>query len=644
GKRLFIAARMGDINKVNQLLESGVSPNNWTDWQAKSALIAAEERHRTEVVMKLIASKADVNHQDHNGDTALHSAVWRFDTDVTKALLEAGAKPDTINSRGFTPLKYASFASNYHAHAVKIFIDAGANPNLQDEFGQAAMHFAVDQNKFEVVKVLLAAQADPHLKTNWGVSPIDIAVDENNTAILDLINTSTNSSKPQTSPGFLRLDLAARQLYEVARSGNLTRVDQLLYQGVSPDAYKDWQGSTCLILAAAKGHTEVVRKLIDAGADVNYKDHHDSTPLHVSVQSHETNMTQMLINAGANPNSQDKWGATPLLITMEVGFHPEILTLLLMAQAEPNMQDKIGVTALHAAVDKNMTETVHQLLEAGASPDIKTKWGKTAIDVAKEAELTFILNLLEGYTTTTTQSTTTSQSTTTTISTTTTLATTTETTSTVASTITTTIPIMDTTVPNKSTKNIKENLHKNTNSIMPTSSTIAYISPFLVTKKVKKTSTSSKAWSLPASNPSTITYQISPLSTIHTVVEIEYPTPTKTNKHHTPSRKNIKINDAVSKLNTPQPSANSSSSSNSGTSFLTGSLYTLLVIGLLVLIIAGILLYRRRIDNKGPPSIYLDARRIFREPIIDAFNSNILTQSLVPSRAASLTPEAPPSH
>ena len=101
-----------------------------------------------------------------------------------------------------------------------------------------------------------------------------------------------------------------------------------------------------LSLAAARGHTEVVKILLKAGADVNANDNHGLTPSHCA--------------AGEG--------------------HPEAAKILLKAGAEVNAKDKNGWTSLHWAAFRGYTETAKVLLKARAEANAKDKWGKTPLD------------------------------------------------------------------------------------------------------------------------------------------------------------------------------------------------------------------------------------------------------------------------
>jgi ankyrin repeat protein len=116
-----------------------------------------------------------------------------------------------------------------------------------------------------------------------------------------------------------------------------------------PPNQKDPGGNTALLAASFNGHVEIMRRLIDAGADVN------------------------LPGAG---------GATPLIAAC--GPYPEAVRLLLEAGADANVADtNEQFTALMYAATDGLSPIVDILLKNGADPSIKDVDGDTAADFAR---------------------------------------------------------------------------------------------------------------------------------------------------------------------------------------------------------------------------------------------------------------------
>lgn len=119
---------------------------------------------------------------------------------------------------------------------------------------------------------------------------------------------------------------------------------------------------------------EVVKVMLDAGADPNAVIGDGRTPLHIAAQFNRVESIEALVEAGADPNFQDKFGRTPLILTDKGEEGLATVRALLDAGADPNIARKDGETALFR-VDSG--EVAQALVDAGGDPSIKDSLGQT---------------------------------------------------------------------------------------------------------------------------------------------------------------------------------------------------------------------------------------------------------------------------
>ena len=196
---------------------------------------------------------------------------------------------------------------------------------------------------------------------------------------------------------------------------------------------------TPLFLAAARGHLDVLRCLIENGADINASTTDNCTPLMIAIENGKINVATFLIERGANVDLKDdrgdtalhyavsryilhncndslkvcscliKHGAdvngcnnnkgpnnrrTPLMIASRYG-RVDVMTLLIKHGADVNLQDKNGETALHYAVDIDSDvscEALTCLIENRANVDAVSNNGCTSLmkAISEASVVTFL--------------------------------------------------------------------------------------------------------------------------------------------------------------------------------------------------------------------------------------------------------------
>ena len=196
---------VSDINRVRELLDSGVDPNT-RDINGDTILLFASSRDRIEIVKLLLQSGAEPNLVNtYSGSTPLHLASSYGYTDIVRLLLEAGANPNITNGNGNTPLHLAS--SSGYTDIVRLLLETGANPNIRDRNGNTPLISASSRDRIEIVKMLLEHGVDPSIRNNDGESAYDLAIEFDNSDIVKLIQDHIDLLRmqiPQQNLAFMK--------------------------------------------------------------------------------------------------------------------------------------------------------------------------------------------------------------------------------------------------------------------------------------------------------------------------------------------------------------------------------------------------------------------------------------------------------
>ena len=196
------------------------------------------------------------------------------------------------------------------------------------------------------------------------------------------------------------------KLLKAAEKGDANKVAKFIKKGADVN-FSDNVGWTPLFRAAQKGHVEVVKMLLDAGAEIE-KTTSGITPLCWAADSGKTDVVKLLLERGANVNAIGKKNAPALYHAADIGYK-DLVKVLLENGAHVNAQteDEYRWTPLHVAVssrfspygitdhEKNRAEVVSLLLDFGADVSIPEDTnGFTALHLACQVGRSDLVEML----------------------------------------------------------------------------------------------------------------------------------------------------------------------------------------------------------------------------------------------------------
>ncbi len=300
---LILAIYGGDMNMIKVLIEAKADVNT-ADKDGVTALMWAAIKSRSDAVKALIEAKAGLNAADKDGWTALMWAARKYNESVMEALIEAKADLNAIDINGYTALSYA--ARDGDTNVVKILIEAKADLNTLTKNNETALMLAAQNGHTDVVKALIEAMADLNKGDNNGWTALMWAAQNRHTDIVKaLIEAKTDVNKEDnngwtvlmysansTITGLLRAAGAKQTIFGAAAIGDIDFIKN--YSGDVNSVNKN--GITALMWATQNGHTEAVKKLIAAGANVNAVDSKGDTALSLTK---DASIINLLKKAGA---------------------------------------------------------------------------------------------------------------------------------------------------------------------------------------------------------------------------------------------------------------------------------------------------------------------------------------------------------
>ncbi len=238
---------------------------------------------------------------------------------------------------------------------------------------------AVQDADMDMVQSLLATGANPLVKSADGDTALSLAIREGHEEIVAALCGQT-----------LLIDECNLGLRLAALQGS-TGIVKILVQGKA-----NWKGKNlALIAAASTGELDVLRLLLDSGADVNGQDAQGSSPLSAACFGGHRDAVDLLLEHKADVNLADKSGATALMAATQGGYR-DLAECLLKNGAAVDARTKIrivyhtryglpenwippGTSALSLSVIGRTVDATRLLLDHGADVDIRDQPGWTPL-------------------------------------------------------------------------------------------------------------------------------------------------------------------------------------------------------------------------------------------------------------------------
>lgn len=266
------------------------------------------------------------------GKTPLMYAAIHGQVEVVLELLEAGANPDqkirTNEDKGATALMLAAgmSKSEHLGYVIRLLSEAGADLNAFDNTARNALMWAIDRESPSMLAIesLIEGGADPDARDSHGRTTLMF--------LQRFINSSFSGRACEEIGGrLLEAGASEEGLEQIGLNQAIDRADieevrRLIREGV--DVNHLCEEVTPLTLAAAGGQLEIVRVLLEAGADVNLRDDDEEfTPLIGAAYDGHIEIVEVLLDAGANVKTSIPEDGTALDYARE-GGHSRIAEFL----------------------------------------------------------------------------------------------------------------------------------------------------------------------------------------------------------------------------------------------------------------------------------------------------------------------------
>lgn len=369
---LHWAVEKNNLDLVELLLQEPALLVDILDKFQCTPLSVACEKEFFPIVDLLLRKGAEVNHGDVDGWTALH---WTRSVQVAKRLLrQEGARVDPLDEDGVTPLHLKVAVGDLEM--VDFLLENGANVNSCDSDGYTPVQTATKNFDIQMVRLLVDKGANLFHEAPGSQSPLWM---------------TCRTGVPPFSLGYIvmeEIDLKRRH----AKSLEMAKV-LLLDCGADP-CHVHACGLTPLHYVCEVGQsTEILKVMMEVASDLHVLGRDGQTALHSAARGGNLEMVRLLLDYGADPLSRTKNGCTPLMLAAERN-HVAVVRHLMQLQSPLDIYQTTRL--LPHACEQQSLDVVKVLCEEfGMSVDLQGPYGgKPFVSACASGQLDTILYFL----------------------------------------------------------------------------------------------------------------------------------------------------------------------------------------------------------------------------------------------------------
>jgi len=442
-KLLILASLVKNLSIIDALVQNGVDINQRSNsFEADSALMSAckvkgygqyipqvTEQNRDDYIYYMTKYFVDhgaiINESNKYGYTPLIYASKYNNFKAMKYLIEHGADINAKNNFDYSSLIYLSQHGNLEG--VKYLVENGANIDDSERSGETSLMIACKNGFNDVISFLVNHNANINAKNSWGHTPLMYACESGDIEVVKFLLSHGAHINDKNNKGDTSVLLACRTShlkvmeFLILNGANILEIDQegkslIMYASMKNDIrylqiifeadmyqnqkelkeceqankpyiikninHTDKFGFTALMHAVINGNKDVVKYLLDHGANISIKNNRGQTAAFFAINSSNKDIIKLLIRRDPDLiNNKNELGAQLLLFGVKKG-NQDIVELLLELGANVNHTNSKGETALFHSIKICDDEIAIQLMSKGANVNIQDINGDTPVMMA----------------------------------------------------------------------------------------------------------------------------------------------------------------------------------------------------------------------------------------------------------------------
>lgn len=367
---LVQVCEQGHFDIADRILAQGLDIDHYKKGK-KSALFYAAAFDQNEAVLYLVSKGANLflahSADSYNPQSPIGEILNRCNFTLICELLKNKTLKsihDREENSGDSLLHLAVRVENLNS-TKQLVLEYGLDVNVQNFEGTTPLHIACRVGSVAIVDFLLEQGALMYQKEDREEDDID----ETGVAWLDLF-CSIPKEFLKTAQVFIkhgvdinfREDATELSALHFASESPYTEVVKLLVENGADVNSRNYEGQTPLMQAALSDQIEIAQYLLKQKADSTLYTYKTlETALHYAALFCNVEFVQLLVENGAHINAQNSEGSSPLFLAVQMGKF-EVVYYLLEKGADKTITDKNGLSPLELAITKNYSVFVELML------------------------------------------------------------------------------------------------------------------------------------------------------------------------------------------------------------------------------------------------------------------------------------------
>ena len=382
----YAADEVGSKEALQFIIDHGADVNA-KNKQNRTALMLASKKGNIDGINVLLKAGANQAIVDVDGNTWLHYAAGEFGSKETlQVIIDHGADVNAKNKQNITALMLASWKRNTDGI---VLLQVGANQAIVDLYGNTWLHYAASGvGEKEALQVIIDHGADVNAKNKLNHTALMLASGNGNVDVMNMLIKTGADPDIEDANGNTWLH------YAMYGDFNKEVLKVIIDYGADVNA-KNKENITALMLGSKTGNTDGINVLLQAGANQAIVDDDGNTWLHYAASGvNSKEALQVIIDHGADVNAKNKQNRTALMLASKKG-NIDGINVLLKAGANQAIVDVDGNTWLHyAAGGVGSKEALQVIIDHGADVNAKNKQNLTALMLASKTGNTDGINVL----------------------------------------------------------------------------------------------------------------------------------------------------------------------------------------------------------------------------------------------------------